>query len=85
MTGLIYAPLTPGDNTTMRAWESRDQHFEETGGTGDELEYDPAADRFSYYPPYGATAEAITAANPVPGDPLTGAQRLSDQLDAEYA
>ena len=82
---LVYAETVSGDRSTMRQWSTLDEDWHERGACGDELEYNPVWDRFTYWVGTGCSAVPHAVPNPVPGDPLAGARLVADMADAEWA
>jgi hypothetical protein len=78
--------LEGGDG--MKFWGEGDHvpalMMEERGGGGDELEYDPDADTFTYSLGTGISAERRVVPNPRPGNPLLGAIVVDLQADREW-
>lgn len=70
------------DGGPMQDWgEDPDAAFNARGGGGDELDYDPDSDTFTYS--LGGLRWK-TMPNPCPGDVLAGAVEVAKQADADW-
>lgn len=82
MTIRFFARGTAG-SITSPVREFTEAELADRDGGGDELSYDETADTFSYALGSGISPQR-TVPNPVPGDPLKGADLVSRLADADW-